>query len=57
MNEERTVTIPVDEYKALIKAEIRLSLVTRLVEEEKRYSSISKDDLCRVLGISIEEVD
>ena len=56
MNEERTVTIPVDEYKALIKSEIRLSLVTRLVEEE-RYSSISKDDLCRVLGISMEEVD
>ena len=56
MNEERTVTISTDEYKALIKSEIRLSLVTRLVEEE-RYSSVSKDDLCRVLGISIEEVD
>lgn len=56
MNEERTVTIPVDEYKALIKSEIRLSLVTRLVEEE-RYSCVQKDDLCRILGISIEEVD
>lgn len=57
MNEERTVTIPVDEYKALIKAEIRLSLVTRLVEDTDSKYSVSKDDLCRILGISIEEVD
>ena len=56
MNEEITITITTAEYKALIKAEIRLSLVTRLVEEE-RYSCVQKEDLCRILGISIEEVD
>ena len=55
MNEERTVTIPVDEYKALIKAEIRLSLVTRLVEDTDSKYSVDKDDLCRLLGIKLDK--
>lgn len=55
MNEERTVTIPVDEYKALIKSEIRLSLVTQLVEDTDSKYSVDKDDLCRILGIKLDK--
>ena len=57
MNEERTITITTDEYKALIKAQIRLAMVTQLVEETDSKYSVGKDDLCRALGIRIEEVD
>ena len=55
MNEERTVTIPVDEYKALIKTQIRLDMVIQMVKDTDRRSFVDKDDLCRILGIKMNE--
>lgn len=56
MNEERTITITTEEYKALVEAQIRLDMVIQVVKEDDRtYLSISKDDLRRMLGIKEEE--
>jgi len=49
------VTISTEEYKRLLEAEIRLSMVLQLVNETESKYSVDKDDLCRILGIKKNE--
>ena len=55
MDGERTVNISVDEYKALIKTQIRLDMVIQMVKDTDHRSFVDKDDLCRILGIKMNE--
>ena len=55
MDGERTVNISVDEYKALIKTQIRLDMVIQMVKDTDHRSFVDKDDLCLILGIKMNE--
>ena len=49
------VTISTEEYRKLLEAQIRLDMVIQMVKDTDHRSFVDKDDLCRILGIKMNE--
>lgn len=53
--EEKTITIPVEEYKKLLEASVRISVFSDFVNRE-RYS-IDREDCGKFLGFEVVKVE
>lgn len=53
--EERNITIPVEEYKKLLEASVRINLFADFVNQSKY--SIDREDCGRFLGFEVVKIE
>lgn len=53
--EEKTITIPVEEYKQLIETSVRVRLFANFVNDSKY--SIAREDCGKFLGFEVVELE